>query len=79
MNAQEIINIISKQWCTIDDLCKLAGCGRNKALDIKKHIIKELIDKGYYVPPKNIPMLAVVKYLNIDIEYLEHIIKIIKN
>ena len=63
--------IMSKQWCTIDDLTKLAGVGRNKALDIKRIIREDLISKGYYVPERHVPMKAVVDYLKIDVRYLK--------
>ena len=41
MNAEETMKIITKQWCNLTDLMKLLGCGRNKALDIKKQINKQ--------------------------------------
>ena len=36
MNANELLKLISKQWCNLSDLMLLLGCGRNKALDIKR-------------------------------------------
>ena len=38
MKAEETLKIISKQWCDLSDLMKLLGCGRNKALIVKKTI-----------------------------------------
>ena len=38
MNAQDILELITKQWCNLSDLMKLLGCGRNKALEVKKQI-----------------------------------------
>ncbi len=71
MTAQETLNIISKQWCNLADLMKLAGVGRCTALNIKNNIKKRLEDQNYYVPTKAVPMQEVVKYLKIDIPYLE--------
>ena len=77
MNAQETLKIITKQWCNLSDLMKLLGCGRNKALEVKKIIKDELIKEGYYIPGNNLPMQAVVDVLKIDINRLEKIISLI--
>ena len=53
------------------NLMKLANIGRNSALTIKSKIKNDLESKGYYVPKNAVPMQEVVKYLNIDIDYLE--------
>lgn len=78
MNAQETLKIITKQWCNLSDLMKPLGCGRNKALEVKKIIKDELIKEGYYIPCNNLPMQAVVDVLKIDINRLEKIISLIK-
>ena len=74
MTAEETLKIISKQWCTINDLMALLGCGRNKALEVKKDIKNKLINEGYYIPGNSLPMQAVVDILKIDIDKLERII-----
>ena len=38
MNVNDTLKLISKQWCTLEDLMALLGCGRNKALEVKKDI-----------------------------------------
>ena len=76
MNAEETMKIITKQWCNLTDLMKLLGCGRNKALDIKKQIKNKLVNEGYYIPGNDLPMQAVVDVLKIDIDRLEKIIKL---
>ena len=78
MTASETLNLIAKQWCSLTDLMKLAGVGRNTALVIKGTIKKELEEKGYYVPNNAVPMQEVVRYLNIDIPYLEDRLKGLK-
>ena len=78
MSAEETLKLISKQWCSITDLMKLLGCGRNKALEIKKDIKDKLIKDGYYIPGKNLPMQAVVDVLKIDIDRLERLINMPK-
>ena len=71
MTASETLKLISKQWCSLSDLMKLAGVGRNNALVIKSTIKKRLENENYYVPNNAVPMQEVVRYLNIDIPYLE--------
>lgn len=71
MTANETLKLIAKQWCNLNDLMKLAGVGRNNALLIKSTIKKKLEEQNYYVPNNAVPMQEVVKYLNIDIPYLE--------
>lgn len=78
MSAEEIMKIITKQWCNLTDLMKLLGCGRNKALNIKKQIKDKLINEGYFIPGNDLPMQAVVDVLKIDIDRLEKIISLSK-
>ena len=78
MSAEETMKIIAKQWCNLTDLMKLLGCGRNKALDIKKQIKDKLINEGYFIPGNDLPMQAVVDVLKIDIDRLQKIINMIK-
>lgn len=76
MNAKDTLKIITKQWCNLTDLMKLLGCGRNKALDVKKQIKDKLINEGFFIPGNDLPMQAVVYVLKIDIDRLEKIIKL---
>lgn len=78
MSAEEIMKIITKQWCNLTDLMKLLGCGRNKALNIKKQIKDKLINEGYFIPGNDLPMQAVVDVLKIDIDRLNKIIQLSK-
>ena len=71
MTVDETLKLIAQQWCNLSDLMKLANIGRNSALTIKSKIKNDLESKGYYVPKNAVPMQEVVKYLNIDIDYLE--------
>ena len=75
MTASETLKLIAKQWCSLSNLMKLAVVGRNNALYIKSTIKKRLENENYYVPNNAVPMQEVVKYLNIDIPYLEGRVK----
>ena len=60
MSANETLELLSKQWCSLQDLMKLTNLGRNSALKIRKEIITDLEDKGYKLPCGLIPMCEVV-------------------
>lgn len=71
MSANETLELISKQWCNLNDLMLLGEFGRNTALKVKKEIKDKLTKQGYRIPKHVIPMKEVVDYLDINISYLE--------
>ena len=73
MNANEMIKIISKVWCTNEDLQKLSGLGITNTSKLKRKIKKELEKDGKVLPKGLLPMSEVVKYLNKDIDYYKKI------
>ena len=75
MNAKETLELISKQWCDLDDLIKLTGMGKSNALKLKREIKSELINLGYLLPTNALPMDEVVKKLKININYLQKMTK----
>lgn len=75
MSAYETLELLSKQWCSLQDLMKLTNLGRNSALKIRKEIITDLEDKGYKLPCGLIPMCEVVNKLNININYLQNMVR----
>ena len=54
---------------------KICKCGKNKELIVKNKIKKQLLDEGYILPGKSLPMKAVVDILKIDIDYLREMSK----
>ena len=73
MSANDTLELLAKQWCTLNDLMKLTNLGRNSALKIRKEIKNDLENKGYKLPCGLIPMCEVVNKLNININYLQNI------
>ena len=45
MTAVETLELLSKQWYTLQDLMKLTSLGRNSALKIRKEIMIIMIMK----------------------------------
>ena len=75
MSVNETLELLSKQWCSLKDLMKLTNLGRNSALKIWKEIITDLEDKAYKLPCGLIPMREVVNKLNININYLQNMVR----
>lgn len=75
MNAKETLKLISKQWCNINDLMKLAEIGKNNAFKLRNEIKDELIKQGYILPTNRLPMIEVVNKLKIDVSYLQKMTK----
>lgn len=75
MTAKETLDLISKQWCDLNDLRKLTGLGKNSASKLKSEIRINLLNKGYQLPSKLLPMNEVVNYLKINISYLQKMSK----
>ncbi|MEG1141348.1 MAG: hypothetical protein RSB77_02550 [Bacilli bacterium] len=75
MKAKDTLNIISKQWCNLEDLMTLAQIGKNKALKLRSEFKKELEYDGYVLPKNLLPMCEVVSRLKINITYLQKMSK----
>lgn len=75
MDARETLKLISKQWCNLDDLMKLAEIGKNNVVKLRREIKNNLINKGYTLPNNRLPMIEVVNKLKININYLEKMAK----
>ena len=75
MIAKEILEIISKPWCSNQDIMKIANVSASTASKIKQSIEKEFRKKepnklmsAYCIPTKE-----VIKYFDLDIEFLKSI------
>ena len=75
MNYSELLKIISKQWANVNDIKKIASCGRDNASQIRDSIMLEIKQSGYNLPTskeKIVPMQNVIQYFNLDIEYISN-------
>lgn len=73
-NANEILEIINRQWLKREDIEKLAGCKRAKATQI----MREINEKAKYKPVNGlVPTDLAIEYLGININYLKKIREIV--
>jgi len=73
MSYLELYKIISKQWASIEEIRKIANCGRDSAIKIRNNIEKEIIKNGKVLPSGKtivVPMKNVVDYLGLDLNYI---------
>ena len=73
MSCVEMMSILSKQWATASDIQKIASCGRDNAINIRNNIIYNIRKEGKNLPiakKKLVPMENVIKYLNLNIDYI---------
>ncbi len=78
MIAKEILEIVSKPWCSNQDIMKIANVSATTASKIKQEIEKEFRKKepNKYMPAYCIPTKEVIKYFDLDVEFLKSLINI---
>lgn len=75
ISADQMLNVLNKQWATVQDIMLVGSLGRNKARDIKNEIELEIKNNGNKLPNNLVPMEKVIEYFNINIDYLVSINK----
>jgi hypothetical protein len=70
IQADEILELLNKQWATIQDIMKIGALGRNKARNIKNEIERNIIDQGLKLPNNLVPMEKVIEYFKINLDFL---------
>lgn len=69
----EMKNIISKVWLNVDDIMKLAQCGKHSATNIRNEIEEQIVANGKKLPTgiyKCVPTKLVLDYLGLDVDYI---------
>lgn len=76
MIAKEILEIILNPWCLNQDTIKIANVFASTASKIKQSIEKELRKKepNKYMPAYCISTKEVIKYFDLDIEFLKPVV-----
>ncbi|MBE6152932.1 MAG: hypothetical protein E7166_01705 [Firmicutes bacterium] len=70
IQADEMLELLNKQWATIQDIMKIGALGRNKARNIKNEIERNIIDQGLKLPNNLVPMEKVIEYFKINLDFL---------
>lgn len=73
MNYLELVDYINKPWANVNDIQKIALCGKNKASIIRNNIINSFLKDGKKLPQakqKIVPMYSVIEYLGLDLNQI---------
>jgi len=70
IQADEMLELLNKQWATIQDIMKIGALGRNKARNIKNEIERNIVDQGLKLPNNLVPMEKVIEYFKINLDFL---------
>ena len=74
LTAKQVLEVASSQWATAKDIMILGSVGRNKAYAIRNEIIADYYDGDQRVRNRRlVPMTEVLKYFNINIDYLREV------
>ena len=76
IQADEMLELLNKQWATIQDIMKIGALGRNKARNIKNEIERNIVDQGLKLPNNLVPMEKVIEYFKINLDFLVTINKL---
>lgn len=75
IQADEMLEILNKQWATVQDIMKIGAVGRNKARSIKNEIDRSIKETGLDLPNNLVPMEKVIEYFKINVDFLVSINK----
>lgn len=74
LNAEQILELASSQWASPKDIMKIGSVGRNKAYAIRNEIALSVYSDNKIVRNRGlVPMFDVLKYFNIDLNYLKEV------
>ena len=74
LTAKQVLEVASSQWATAKDIMILGSVGRNKAYAIRNEIIADYYGGDKKVRNRRlVPMTEVLKYFNINIDYLREV------
>ena len=74
LNAKDLLKIASSQWASARDIMTIGSVGRNKAYAIRNEIIADYYEGNKKVRNRRlVPMSEVLKYFNINIDYLQEV------
>lgn len=78
-SATELLELLNKQWASNKDIMKIGGVGLNRAIADRKEIelkVKEKYGPNCRLPSARVPMVEVVNFYNINVNYLKKVSQI---
>lgn len=74
LTADQLLAVASSQWASAKDIMKIGSIGRNKAYAIRSEIAISLYGDDSKIRNRGlVPMIEVLKYFGIDINYLKEV------
>lgn len=73
MTSIELFQLLSKPWANVNDIQKIASCGRDTATGIRKSIEQEIYKSGKKLPSskeKVVPMTYIIDYFGLDMKHI---------
>lgn len=73
MNYKDMYALIEKPWIDVNDIMKLAQCGKYSATRIRGEIEEQIISSGKRIPSscrKCVPTKLLLEYLGLDVDYI---------
>lgn len=73
MNYKDMYALIEKPWVDVNDIMKLAQCGKYSATRIRGEIEEQIISSGKRIPSscgKCVPTKLLLEYLGLDVDYI---------
>lgn len=65
ISVEEVFEILSRPWMSVEDLGKITSLGRTRAYDLKKEIINDLKDRQQkLLSSQYIPTESFIVYMN---------------
>ena len=75
LNAEQILEIVSSQWDTVKDIMMLGSVGKNKVYVTRSEIALALYSDNNKLRNRGlVPMVEVLKYFDIDLNYLKEVL-----
>ena len=78
MKAKEILELIASPWCSNQDIMKIANLSASTASKVKRIIEMDFRKKNptKFIPSHCVPTKEVIKYFDLDVEFLKNIANI---
>ena len=74
LSAEQLLDLATSQWASAKDIMKIGSVGRNKAYAIRQEIAISYYKDNKVRNRGLVPMSEVLKYFDIDLNYLKEVV-----